>query len=152
MSDEAHFHLDNPVEKANCRLWGTDNPHKTMGHDPCASRGTASCAVSAKAINTPFFFEKNGHTVTVIARWCEAMLEEFLVPELQRWGIPLNRMEPYQTLLGQCWTTSTECLGRTSCRSTPPKTGRRDFFGLLLVGFAQGRGVRKPTEFVGWQR
>jgi len=29
-SDEAHFHLDGYVNKQNCRIWGSENPHVVM--------------------------------------------------------------------------------------------------------------------------
>jgi len=29
-SDEAHFHLGSYVNKQNCRIWGSENPHVIM--------------------------------------------------------------------------------------------------------------------------
>ena len=30
LSDEAHFHLDGFVNRQNCRIWGSENPHVTV--------------------------------------------------------------------------------------------------------------------------
>ena len=37
MTDEARFHLDGSVVKQNCRVWGSEHPHKVEfrnGHSP----------------------------------------------------------------------------------------------------------------------
>ena len=59
-SDEAHFFLNGAVGKANCRFWGAENPHVTVSNDPYAPHVTAWCAVSARGIIGPYFFEERG--------------------------------------------------------------------------------------------
>ena len=65
MSDEAHFDLNDNVNKQNCRIWSDSNPqilHETELHP---LRVTVWCAVSSKYIVGPYFFEESGVTVTV---------------------------------------------------------------------------------------
>ena len=92
MRDEAHFYLDGGVTKRNCRIWGTENPHETVDHDPYAPHVTVWCAISPSAVIGPYFFLHRGKTVTVTATRYKNMLEKFFVPELQRRGIPLSKV------------------------------------------------------------
>jgi len=84
MSDEAKFHLDGVVNKANCRVWSTENPHVSVERVQFAPSITVWCGVSAKAILGPFFFEEGTHPVTVTAVRYRQMVTEFLLPQLQR--------------------------------------------------------------------
>jgi len=92
MSDEAHFYLDGMVSKQNCRVWGSENPHATMTHDPFAPHITVWCALSCTTLVGPYFFWEGGQTVTVTAGRYRAMLEDFFLPELERRGIPLHKV------------------------------------------------------------
>ncbi|XP_053946986.1 uncharacterized protein LOC128855816 isoform X2 [Anastrepha ludens] len=90
MSDEVHFDLNGNVNKQNCRIWSTSNPqilHETELHP---LRVTVWCAVSSRCIVGPYFFEENGHTVTVTGDRYLKMLKEFFYPELRRKRIPFN--------------------------------------------------------------
>jgi len=84
MSDEAHFHLDDFVNKQNCRYYAAENPqslHERPLHSP---KVTVWCAVSKKLIIGPYFFEEQGNTVTVnSARYIE-MLNNFFKSELRK--------------------------------------------------------------------
>lgn len=42
-SDEAHFHLGGYVNKQNCRIWGTENPHAVVNKPMHPDRVTVWC-------------------------------------------------------------------------------------------------------------
>lgn len=90
MSDEAHFDLNGNINKQNCRIWSASNPqtlHETELHP---LRVTVWCAVSSRFIVGPYFFEENGHPVTVTGDRYLNMLREFFYPELRRKRISFN--------------------------------------------------------------
>lgn len=55
-SDEAHFHLSGYVNKQNCRIWGTENPHAIEEKPMHPQRVTVWCGFWSKGIIGPFFF------------------------------------------------------------------------------------------------
>ena len=72
--DEAHFDLGGYVNKQNCCLWGTENPHKYI-----EKRVTVWCGFWSRGIIGPFFFEnEQGKAITVNGDRYWAMLNEFL--------------------------------------------------------------------------
>ncbi|CAK1586379.1 unnamed protein product [Parnassius mnemosyne] len=83
-SDESHFHLEGYVNRQNCRYWSPSNPkqkHQKALHSP---KVTVWCAISAKKIIGPFFFENDrGATVTVTSERYIDMINNFFVPQLQ---------------------------------------------------------------------
>jgi hypothetical protein len=54
-SDEAHFHLSGYVNKQNCRIWGTENPHAVEEKPMHPQRVTVWCGFWSKGIIGPFF-------------------------------------------------------------------------------------------------
>ncbi len=79
ISDEAHFHLNEFVNKQNCRYYAVDHPkliHEKPLHSP---RVTVWCAVAEWGIVGPYFFEGNVNTESYTQ-----MLHQFLIPELKR--------------------------------------------------------------------
>jgi len=78
-SDEATFHLSGHVNRHNCVVWGTQNPH-VVEEVPIKSPGvTVWCAMFRDVIIGPYFFDS-----TVTSKAYKKMLEEYLVPELRR--------------------------------------------------------------------
>ena len=156
MSDEAHFYLDGTVGKANCRFWGTENPHETMDHDPYAPHVTAWCAISTRAIIGPYFFEERGHTVTVTALRYKAMLERFLVPELQRRGIPLRRVWFQQDGATSHTTRAVldylhevfgaRLLSKNTSREWPPRSPDLTIPDFFLWGWLKTEAYRTPLN------
>ena len=51
--DEVHFDLGGYVNKQNCRIWGTENPHAYIEKPTHPKRATVWC----RGITGPFFFE-----------------------------------------------------------------------------------------------
>ena len=76
-SDEAHFNLGGYVNKQNCRVWGTDNPHTYIEKPSHPKRVTVCCGFCSRGIIRPFFFEnEQGEAVTVNGDCYRAMLNE----------------------------------------------------------------------------
>ena len=67
-SDEGHFDLGGYVNKQNCRIWGTENPHAYIETPTHPKRVTVWCGFWSRSIIGPFFFENEPvEAVTVIA-------------------------------------------------------------------------------------
>ena len=71
MTDEAHFTLSGGVNKQNCRIWGTENPHvihETPLHD---QKITVWAGVCSKTIIGPFFskLEKPSTAHVIVGCW-----------------------------------------------------------------------------------
>ena len=56
-SDEAHFDLGGYINKQNCRIWGTKNPHEYIEKPTHPKRVTIWCGFWSREIIGPFFFE-----------------------------------------------------------------------------------------------
>ena len=83
-SDEAHFDLGGYVNKLNCRIWGTENPHAFIEKPTHPKRVTVWCGFWSRGIIEPFFFEneqEEGITVNGDRYW--AMLNEFLFTKIE---------------------------------------------------------------------
>ena len=77
-SDEAHFDLGGYVNKQNCRIWGTKNPHAYIENWTHPKRVTVWCGFWTRHIIGLFFFEnEQGEAVTVNGDRYRAMLNEF---------------------------------------------------------------------------
>ena len=77
-SNEAHFDLGGYVNKLNCRIWGTENPHAFIEKPTHPKRVTVWCESSPRGTIGPFFFEnKQGEAVTVNNDRYRFMLNEF---------------------------------------------------------------------------
>ncbi|GBM23516.1 hypothetical protein AVEN_153089-1 [Araneus ventricosus] len=55
-SDEATFCVRNKVNKHNCRIWGSENPHVLQGVERNSSNINVWCALSHDTVIGPFFF------------------------------------------------------------------------------------------------
>ena len=78
-SDEAHFDLGWYINKQNCRIWDTENPHAYTEKPTHPTRVTVWCGFRSRGIIRPFFFEnKQEGTITV-----KAMLNEFLLTKIE---------------------------------------------------------------------
>ena len=83
-SDQAHFDLGGYVNKQNCRILGTENPHAYIEKPMHPKRVTVWCGFWSRDITGPFFFEnEQGKAVTVNGDRYMAMLNEFLFTKIE---------------------------------------------------------------------
>ena len=87
-SDEAHVDLGWYVNKQNCRIWATENPHAYIENPTHAKRVTVWCGFWSRDIIWKFFFENmQGEAITVNGDRYWAMLNEFLFTEIEKQNI-----------------------------------------------------------------
>ena len=79
-TDEATFSVDQVVNRHNCRIWGTENPHETFEKPRVSPKVQVWCGVHHSQIVGPYFFEEP--TVTG-ANYLE-MLQTYAIPQLNR--------------------------------------------------------------------
>jgi len=56
MSDEAHFHLNDSVNKQNFRYWVTQNSHEVHEIQLHSPKVTVWCAIGKVGVTGPYFF------------------------------------------------------------------------------------------------
>jgi hypothetical protein len=57
-SEEATFHMSGKVNRQNCRIWGSKNPHEVMEHECDTPKLNVWCALTANSVIGPFFSEE----------------------------------------------------------------------------------------------
>lgn len=83
-SDEAHFSLGGYVNKQNCRIWGSENPHSIVEVPLHPQKVTVWCALWSGGVIGPYFFEDDqGATVTVNSERYGRMLTDFFWHEIE---------------------------------------------------------------------
>ena len=98
-SDEAHFGLGGYVDKQNCRIWGTENPHAYIEKPTHPKRVTVWCGFWSRGIIGPFFFEnEQGEAVTVNGDSYRSMLKEFLFTRIEEEDIDNIRFQQDYTM------------------------------------------------------
>ena len=83
-SNEAHFDFGGYVNKQNCRIWGTENPHVYIKKSKHPKRVTVWCGLWSRDIIGPFFFEnEQEEAVTVNGDRYRIILNEFLFKKIE---------------------------------------------------------------------
>ncbi|GFT67764.1 hypothetical protein TNCV_271571 [Trichonephila clavipes] len=80
-SDEAHFWLNDYVNKQNCRIWSEANPQVYVETPLHPEKLTVWCALWAGGI-IGLLQNDEGHNVTVDGDRYRAMITNFFIPEL----------------------------------------------------------------------
>jgi hypothetical protein len=57
-SDEATFHVSGKVNRHNCRICGSENPHEVMEHECDIPKLNMWCTLTSDSVTGPFFFEE----------------------------------------------------------------------------------------------
>ena len=107
ISDEAHFRLNSPVNKQNCRIWGTQNPRIIVEQQMHPLRCTVRCGIISDKIISIFFKNDKKVAVNVNGIQYRAMIENFLRPEVennpqlrfQQDGVTAHTVRPTMALL-----------------------------------------------------
>ncbi|GFW93563.1 putative DD41D transposase [Trichonephila clavipes] len=82
-SDEAHFWLNDYVNKQNCRIWSEANLQVHVETPLHPEKLTVWCTLWAGGIIGPYFFKNDeGHHVTVNVDRYRNMITNFFIPEL----------------------------------------------------------------------
>ncbi|GFV23456.1 putative DD41D transposase [Trichonephila clavipes] len=82
-SDEAHFWLNDYVNKQNCHIWSEANTQVYVETPLHPEKLIVWCALWAGGIIGPYFFKNDeGHNVTVNGDRYRAMITNFFIPEL----------------------------------------------------------------------
>ncbi|KAJ4447157.1 hypothetical protein ANN_09158 [Periplaneta americana] len=79
-SDEATFHTSGKINKHNCRVWGTQEPHRIIEHERDSPKVNVFCALSQRKLYGPFFVIE----ATVTGHSYLDMSEQWLVPQLRQ--------------------------------------------------------------------
>ena len=83
-SDEAHFDLGGYVNKQNCRIWGTENPHAYIKKPPHRNRITVWGGFWSRGIIGTFFFEnEQGGKWRSLSDHIERWLQHFLFTKIE---------------------------------------------------------------------
>lgn len=94
-SDEATFHTNGKVNRHNCRIWETQNPHDIVEHEQDSPNVNVFCAMSRRKLCQPLFFEES----IVTGQSFLAMLQNWLMPLLKNdsdnFVLQLDRAPPH---------------------------------------------------------
>jgi hypothetical protein len=86
IGDEAHFHVMGFVNIQNMHYCAPVNLEKCKNNHRI-QKVSICCTVGTFGIVGPFFFDNdNGESITVTAEHCVAMLQNFLLPQLEAIG------------------------------------------------------------------
>ena len=144
-SDEANFDLCGYVNKQNCHIWGTENPHAYIEKPTLPKRVTVWCWFWSRGIIGPFIFENNQEeTVMVIVIgpcWMNFCLQKLKRMILATFGFNRTRRAvPHSRRYIQCfvpyfWRSHYQPQ-LCGCRLATSEL-RFDTVGLLFVGYRQ---------------
>jgi hypothetical protein len=76
-SDESTFHVFGKVNRHNCRIWGSENPHQVIGYEWDTPKLNVWLGLHKHGVIGPFFLES-----TVTGQSYLDMFENFAVPQI----------------------------------------------------------------------
>ena len=87
-SDVPHFDLGGYINKQNCSIWATENPHAYIEMSTHPKRVTVWCGFWSRGITGPIFFENEQRVgVAVNGDRYRAMLNGFLFTKIDEKNI-----------------------------------------------------------------
>lgn len=141
-SDEATFHVNGVVNRHNCRIWGSENPHVVQEVERDSPKVNVWCALAAYGVIGPFFFAER----TVTSASYLDMLQEYAVPQIEdrqpnvyyqqdgappHWGLHVRNYLDEQ--FPERW------IGRDGPISWPPRSPDITPLDFFLWGFVKNK-------------
>jgi hypothetical protein len=77
-SDESTFHICGKVNRHNCCIWGSENPHQVIGYERVTPKRIVWLGQHKHGVISPFFFMES----TVTGHSYLDMLENFAIPQI----------------------------------------------------------------------
>lgn len=144
-SDEATFHVCGKVNRHNCRVWGTENPHLVVEYQRDTPKVNVWCCLLKTGVIGPFFFGEPTITATTYLD----MLEQYAFPLLppgtifQQDGAPPHYSNIVRTSLNERFPDS--WIGRGGPTSWPPRSPDLTPLDFFLWGFVKDRVYQTPV-------
>lgn len=154
-SDEAHFYLNEQVNKRNCRYWGSEKRNIYIEKPLHGEKLTVWAAMSSTGIIGPFFFvDEFGDVETINSERYLNILRSKVLPALRRIGIDIGSMwfqqdgaTPHTALRVIAWLEEKFGENFISFKTNnewPPHSPDLSPLDFYLWGYLKDR-VYKPT-------
>ncbi|GBL79602.1 hypothetical protein AVEN_2961-1, partial [Araneus ventricosus] len=123
-SDEATFHVSNKVNKCNCRIWGSENPHAVQEEERNSPKINLWCALSHDTVMWSFFFAETSVTANIYLD----MLYIYGIPQMQHLQQTVffqhDRVNPHWTRMFGFLDTAfpNRWIGRGGPIACPPRS------------------------------
>jgi hypothetical protein len=134
-SDDATFHVSGKVNRHNCRIWRSENPHKVMAHEHDAPKFNMWCALTSDSVIGPFFFEE----ATVTGASYLNMLQNYAITRIsqvyffQQDGAPPHFANTVKAFLDQQFPG--KWIGRSGLIAWPPRSPALTPLDFFLWGY-----------------
>jgi hypothetical protein len=147
-SDESTFHVCGKINRHNCRIWGSGNPHQVIEYERDTPKLSVWLGLHKHGVIGQFFFMESmvtGHSYL-------DMLENFVIPHIppgfifQQDGAPSHFHRDATTFLDE--TFPGRCVRRGAPTAWPPRSP-----GLTPLDFLRGgllRTVCTAVKFEIW--
>jgi hypothetical protein len=141
-SDEATFHVCGKVNRHNCRIWGSENPHVLREHLRDSPKVNVWCGLFHDCVIGPFFFAEQSITGSIYLD----MLENFAMPQLEELGNEIMFQQdgapPHWSLIVRHFLTETmpgRWIGRGGPIPWPPRSPDITPLDFFLWGYVKDR-------------
>lgn len=144
-SDEATFHVCGKVNRHNCRIWGSENPHAVIEYQRDSPKLNVWCCLMKTGVIGPFFFQER----TVTGDTYLDMLRNYAVPQLppetvfQQDGAPPHYANHVRSFLDGMFPD--RWIGRGGPTPWPPRSPDMTPLDFFLWGFVKDKVYRTPV-------
>lgn len=121
-SDESTFHVCGIVNRHNCRIWGSENPHVVRELERDSPKINVWCGLTHETVIGPFFFVEN----TINGNVYLDMLQNYAIPQIpqgyvfQQDGAPPHYALHVTDHLNECFPQ--RWIGRGGPTAWPPRS------------------------------